>query len=548
MTSLHCPEKLLKGDLPGKVPLTLARFEILGAIGRGSGSSVFKIRSRGDGLIYAMKVINRKVIDKSTLQARYRRELEIHSSLDHPNIVKLHASFEDEDNLYLIMEYCEGGELYKYLQQKTSLNEQEAAYISFEIAKGICYFHKMNIVHRDLKLGNILLTKDYVPKICDFGLALKLTDNEGDEMGICGTPNYLAPEVLDKKGYSLKSDCWAFGCILYSLIQGQPPFEAPSVQETLTKIRNMNFRLPKGVTLNLSILLEGLLTQNVKKRYSMEDVLDSLFYHGLSKMSETTHKPKRRMEYTNTEKRIASRSEVFNNENMSPNIFDFTLQKTAKKMPESKPKVSPLFSHHDRASSVGPLLVSRSEFSDVRLTPIVLSDLEPMALVTKRGFVEVTEDLSLKLEFFEGKICLEITPDGTRVDIIKNGAKPLRKSYTLLTLPSKFVPLYQYAVEITQTIRSKTALVRISDDKGTYLLMKNTPKNCFEARFTNGYTVHVTVDSTVARIVSPEGTTYEFDSHRELEHLSSAQRNMVAKAYEMLNQCLTLKMGSATSV
>lgn len=151
-------------------------------------------------------------------------EIEVHSELNHKNIVRMRKHFEDSDNIYLVMEICTGGDLFHYLKHhkqyvtlkwivhqpfyvgcaafilltyccdvSTSLSEKEAKAISYELAVGIQYLHGKNIIHRDLKLGNILLTEDFCVKICDFGLAAKLHDQEQEKSTICGTPNYISP-------------------------------------------------------------------------------------------------------------------------------------------------------------------------------------------------------------------------------------------------------------------------------------------------------------------------------------------------------------------
>lgn len=96
--------------------------------------------------------------------------------------------------------------------------------ISYELALGLKYLHDRSIIHRDLKLGNILLANDHTVKICDFGLAAKLTHTESEKNTICGTPNYISPEILNKQPYGMKIDCWSFGCVLYALVKGHPPF------------------------------------------------------------------------------------------------------------------------------------------------------------------------------------------------------------------------------------------------------------------------------------------------------------------------------------
>ena len=130
--------------------------------------------------------------------------------------------------------------------------------------------HEKNIIHRDLKLGNILLC-DNVVKICDFGLAIKLSDSEQERNTLCGTPNYISPEIINREPYGMKIDCWSFGCIIYAVIVGKPPFEQMSVQETLKKVKDEKYLdIPNGISPRLRDLLVNIIDWNRDTRFDIK--------------------------------------------------------------------------------------------------------------------------------------------------------------------------------------------------------------------------------------------------------------------------------------
>lgn len=143
----------------------------------------------------------------------------------HPNVVRFIDSFCDASGRSCVaMEHCEHGSLADFLEQGGQLGRHRVANLARQILKGLQHIHRQGIIHRDLKLGNILLTNEFCAKITDFGLATPAEDCSGAEAKLCGTPNYLAPEVCQRRGYSFASDVWSFGVCLYTLCHGQVPF------------------------------------------------------------------------------------------------------------------------------------------------------------------------------------------------------------------------------------------------------------------------------------------------------------------------------------
>ena len=257
---------------------TLSRYEIASMIGRGAGSCVYKIRCLKTGKYAALKVIEKKPQGLDKLQKRIYNEIELHLSTKHQNIIKLYNHFEDNENFYIVLELCVRGDLHTYLRSTGPLPESQIRELGLQLAKGLHYLHSNKIIHRDLKLCNVLLTEDDVVKICDFGLAVKLRMAGEEHDTICGTPNYISPEMVNKTSYNEKSDCWAFGCILYAMATGSPPFEGRSIKETLMKVQKGEFQFPKHITPELRDLLENLIQHDPVLRFDMDQVLQHPFF------------------------------------------------------------------------------------------------------------------------------------------------------------------------------------------------------------------------------------------------------------------------------
>jgi serine/threonine protein kinase len=226
-------------------------FEILGQLGEGNCGQVWKIRKRRTGELFAIKKIrkqkrNGKVITDEALET----EVNCLRKLRHPNIVNVMETIESSANLWIVLEYAEGGELYKRLQGVRHFSERSAANIVKQVLKAVHYMHSYGVVHRDLKLENILLTsrtEGSAVKVADFGLAFILQNGFQDyrpdesmhmkkatfiQEGFVGSPICMAPEVASKfAGYGPQCDVWSIGCMTYELLCGNPPWNAPTAPE-----------------------------------------------------------------------------------------------------------------------------------------------------------------------------------------------------------------------------------------------------------------------------------------------------------------------------
>eukprot|EP01137_Pigoraptor_chileana_P006724 Opistho-2@51343 len=226
--------------------ITVADFEILSVVGRGAFGKVMQVRKKDTGRILAMKVV-RKDVGDGKHHAALVQEKDIMSRLSHPFITNLQFTFQSESKLYFVLEFVNGGDLYFHMKRQGKLSEERTRFIAAEILLAIEYLHSLNIAYRDLKAENVLLDLFGHVRLVDFGLA-KMGLGQGDKTTtMCGTPDYLAPEILLRNSYDRSVDFWALGVLMWEMLAGHPPFESDTVDGTF---KNTLFR-PIGVAMNL---------------------------------------------------------------------------------------------------------------------------------------------------------------------------------------------------------------------------------------------------------------------------------------------------------
>lgn len=207
-------------------------------------------------------------------------EIKIHKSLNHTNIVNFEHYFEDSENVYILLEICTNQTMNELLRRRKRLTEFEVQVYLLQMISVLKYLHKNRVIHRDLKLGNLFLSEKMEIKLGDFGLASKL-DYEGEKKRtICGTPNYIAPEILEgKTGHSYEVDIWSLGVILYTLLIGKPPFETSDVKTTYKRIKINAYSFPEHVTISSAAksLIHKILNLQPEKRPTLDEILNHEF-------------------------------------------------------------------------------------------------------------------------------------------------------------------------------------------------------------------------------------------------------------------------------
>uniref|UniRef100_A0A8C0W859 Serine/threonine-protein kinase PLK n=1 Tax=Castor canadensis TaxID=51338 RepID=A0A8C0W859_CASCN len=252
-------------------------------IGKGAFSRCYKLTDMSTSAVFALKVVPWGGGDAGHLRPRRKVEHEIalHSRLRHRNIVAFHGHFADRDHVYMVLEYCSHQALQSLahvLKARQTLTEPEVRYYLRGLVSGLRYLHQRHIVHRDLKLSNFFLNKNMEVKIGDLGLATRVGPEGHCHRVLCGTPNFLAPEVISRNGHSCQSDIWALGCIMYTVLTGIPPFTGAPLSEMYQNIRNGHYPEPAHLSPNARRLIARLLAPNPAERPSLDHLLQDDFF------------------------------------------------------------------------------------------------------------------------------------------------------------------------------------------------------------------------------------------------------------------------------
>ena len=263
---------------------TLALYEEIKKLGQGGFGSVFLFRHTVSKELVAIKFIEFNSLNSTEDVNRVYSEMGVLRGLKHPNIVQLSDAFTTNDKVCLVMEFCSGGELAEYLNEKTKLDENETYHIACQMIEAIRYCHNSKVVHRDLKLENILFSTDsrIQIKIVDFGIAGIFGPNNHGERSDAGSLLYLAPEILSGENNRANPalDIWSLGCILYVLLTNEHPFEGETREETVKKIQSGRYkRLNNSISKPWHVLIKGMLRLAPNKRWSILRISEHLYKH-----------------------------------------------------------------------------------------------------------------------------------------------------------------------------------------------------------------------------------------------------------------------------
>ncbi|XP_071875837.1 nuak family kinase 1 isoform X3 [Bombus fervidus] len=247
------------------------RFDIIKKLGQGTYGKVQLGINKETGQEVAIKTIKKCKIETEADLIRIRREIQIMSSVQHPNIIHIYEVFENREKMVLVMEYAAGGELYDYLSERKVLTEHEARRIFRQIATAVFYCHKHKICHRDLKLENILLDQVGNAKIADFGLS-NVFDEQRLLNTFCGSPLYASPEIVKGTPYhGPEVDCWSLGVLLYTLVYGAMPFDGSNFKRLVKQISQSDYFEPKKPS-PASPLIKDMLTVCPARRADIERI------------------------------------------------------------------------------------------------------------------------------------------------------------------------------------------------------------------------------------------------------------------------------------
>ena len=260
-----------KKEFQGIIPVEL---------GTGSYGRVYLVTNKFNNKKYALKVINKNKLMQIYADCRLvHNEVELHSKLNHPNIIKLYNMKETENEIQILLEYAQNGNLFDIIQKNNGLDELKAFEYFIQIVNAVYFLHQNNIIHRDIKPENILIGENDVLKLCDFGWAKELNVNK--RATFCGTMEYMAPEIVGSEMYDFSVDIWSLGILLYELIMGHSPFRSKSKKDRniMIKIKkhDLVFDKDKNISKECIDLINRLLDVNPETRLKIKDIFEHPF-------------------------------------------------------------------------------------------------------------------------------------------------------------------------------------------------------------------------------------------------------------------------------
>uniref|UniRef100_A0A4W4EC56 Serine/threonine-protein kinase PLK3 n=1 Tax=Electrophorus electricus TaxID=8005 RepID=A0A4W4EC56_ELEEL len=233
-------------------------------LGKGGFARCYEMTDLANNKMYAVKVIPQSRVSKPHQRDKITNEIELHKTLQHKHVVKFSHHFEDQDNIYIFLELCSRKSLAHIWKARHTLTDPEVRYYLRQIISGLNHGNYM---------GNFFVNENMELRLGDFGLAAKLETVEQRKKTICGTPNYLAPEVLNRQGHGTESDVWSLGCVMYTLLCGNPPFETLDLKETYKCIKEVRYSLPPSLSPAAQKLISAVLQKNPSDRLTLDQIL-----------------------------------------------------------------------------------------------------------------------------------------------------------------------------------------------------------------------------------------------------------------------------------
>ncbi|CAL8070626.1 unnamed protein product [Calicophoron daubneyi] len=249
---------------PTKNNASLDEFDRIRTLGTGSFGRVMLVKYKKSGKYYAMKILEKQKVVKLKQVEHTLNEKNILQAINFPFLVNMEFSFKDNTNLYMVLQFISGGEMFSYLRRVNKFSEDDAKFYASQVVLAFEYLHSFDMVYRDLKPENLLIDDTGYIKVTDFGFAKQI---KGRTWTLCGTPEYLAPEIILSKGYNKAVDWWALGILIYEMSCGYPPFFADQPIQIYEKIVAGKLRFPPNVSSNLKHIIKQLLQNDLTKRF-----------------------------------------------------------------------------------------------------------------------------------------------------------------------------------------------------------------------------------------------------------------------------------------
>ena len=256
-------------------------FQITKELGAGSFGHVYLVSHKTTKAQYAIKAIDKRNKANQSEKPYFRREIEVMYKIHHPNVVKLYGHFEDNNYCYFIMEYIAKGNIFNLIphDNKKRLNVKVVASLMKDVISAVYYLHHMKpiIIHRDIKPENVLLGEGLVAKLTDFGWSNYMQEDEKRKT-VCGTPIYLAPEIIKEEGHDEKVDIWCIGVLLFELTTGNVPFQGNDIDTLKDNILHLRIAWPKDINIDAKNLIKKILKLDPGSRISLEEMLQHPFF------------------------------------------------------------------------------------------------------------------------------------------------------------------------------------------------------------------------------------------------------------------------------
>lgn len=263
-------------------PPKIGPYEFKGEIGTGAFSCVKLVQNMDTNDFFACKVISKEKLSTPKRMERFEDEIRIQQQLRHPNVVRIYDLLKDTQNYYIIMEFCQGGELFQYIVDKGKLTEDETKPILDQVLEAVKYIHKMGVVHRDIKPENILIDQNGKVKLSDFGLSKFVSMKSNLVKTPCGSPCYASPECLSGLPYNgYISDMWSVGVLFYACVCGQLPWTKRSQAELYAQVKAGKYEVPQTLTPECQDLITKLMDTDTNTRITPDDALKHEWFDSL---------------------------------------------------------------------------------------------------------------------------------------------------------------------------------------------------------------------------------------------------------------------------
>ena len=267
-TSMQDRSRPSENAQPKSQNISIDHFNIERVLGRGAFGKVFLVTKKDTGNLYAMKTLKKGELEKRNQISNTKMERQIMAGVEYPFIVQMKFAFQTSDKLYMILEFINGGELFFHLRRSQRFTEERTRFYAAEVLMALNYLHSRDIIYRDLKPENLLIDAEGHIKITDFGLSKQFFESQGNmkTYSMCGTPEYLAPEIVSKSGHTKAADYWSLGILIYEMLNGQPPFVNSNKSALYREILSKPAPMKPHFSAEATSLLTGLLEVNPENR------------------------------------------------------------------------------------------------------------------------------------------------------------------------------------------------------------------------------------------------------------------------------------------